>query len=175
MFPHSLCPCFILIIYCFVKITDETLEEWFETTDSTAGEVASVLTTRSSKHCSARQALSFYVHFWETKHLFFRIANFRWVWEIFIWVTSFYIALFIMDVHYKTLLSISFFNPYTLFYIQSCLLDNECKAFQFSNQEKENCALIHEATQSSNSLVSDEQNQVYKKGWLKNVKTVQWD
>ena len=102
MFPHSLCPCFILIIYCFVKITDETLEEWFETTDSTAGEVASVLTTISSKHCSARQALSFYFHFWETKHLFFRIANFRWVWEIFISVTSFYIALFIMDVHYKS-------------------------------------------------------------------------
>ena len=78
-----------------------------------------------------------------------------------------------MDVHYKTLLSISVFNPYTLFYIQSCLLDNESKVFQFSNQEKENCALIHEATQSSNSLVSDEQDQVYKKGWLKNVKTVQ--
>ena len=90
-------------------------------------------------------------------------------------MTSLYIVLFIMDVHYKTLLSISVFNPYTytLFSIESCLLDNKCKAFQFSNQEKENCTLIHEATQSSNSLVSDEQNQVYKKGWLKNVKTVQ--
>ena len=83
MFSHFLCSCFILTIYCFVKITDETLEEWFETTDSMEGEAASALTTISSKHCSARQALNFYVHLWKTKHLLSRIANFRWVWETF--------------------------------------------------------------------------------------------
>ena len=82
-------------------------------------------------------SFEFLCPFLGNKKIPFRIANFRWVWETFIWVTRLYIALFIMDVHYKTLFSISGFNPYTytLFSIQSCLLDKECKAFQFSTHQ----------------------------------------
>ena len=58
---------------------------------------------------------------------------------------------------------------FDLYFFQSCLLDNECKAFQFSTQEKENCALIHEATQNDKSYVSNEQNLIYEKGWFKKM------
>ena len=51
--------CLLLTTLCFVTITCGSFEEWFEPTESTFGETASMLTRRSSIHCSARQALKF--------------------------------------------------------------------------------------------------------------------
>ena len=53
---------------------------------------------------------------------------------------------------------------FIILFFQSCLLDSECKAYQYNEHEQENCILIHEATQNSISFVSNKQNQVFVTG-----------
>ena len=51
------------------------------------------------------------------------------------------------------------------FFTNSCLLNVECQAYQYSAHDQQNCALLHRnSTQDGTTLVSHQNSKLYEKG-----------